>query len=116
MHNNDYKFSFWILSFENSSSQISTEDIIYVTNGTQRLSIDDDESSLRQTESKTISMQQYKIFMQLTLQVKKMENTIRQMDEDIASKDSQIEQLRRANQCNERMCIATSHLSIVGPL
>lgn len=107
-----------MVSFQNSSSQIPTE-IFRITNKTQLLSVHDGdykEGSLSQAESKTISMQHYKNLMQLIPKVKRMEDTIRRMEEDIASKDSQIEQLRNVNQCKEKMCISTSHLSNVGTL
>lgn len=76
----------------------------------------DDESFQSQVESKTISMQQYKYFMQLEPQVEKMKNSIRRMECVIKSKDSQIEELRRSLKNETGMYINASNLSIVSTL
>lgn len=119
MHDNGYQIIFNIYIcfsngiLKNSRAQILNEDVDSIAHETQFLSLDDDE-----LESETISMQQYKESMQLVPQIQKMKDTIRRMKEDIESKDAQIEQLRLrcANQCKEKMCISTSHLSTVSTL
>lgn len=60
---------------------------------------------------KTITIEEYKKLMQLMLQVKKHEDTIKQMEEKIRLKDVQIKKLRIS--LDEKQCIRVGHLSNV---
>lgn len=66
-----------------------------------------------ETEWKTISLQEYKILMNLIPKVQKLQNTINEMAEKIKSRDSQLEILRQAHRKEQNKCINVSNLSNV---
>lgn len=63
---------------------------------------------------KTITIEEYKKLMQLMLQVKKNEDTIKQMEAKIELKDAQIKKLRIS--LDEKQSIRVDHLSNVSEL
>lgn len=63
---------------------------------------------------KTITIEEYKKLMQLMLQVKKNDDTIKQMEAKIELKDAQIKKLRIS--LDEKQSIKVDHLSNVSQL
>lgn len=102
-----------------ASSTSNTDDQSPLIDEMHFLQLDDDsedESCLPQAESKTISLQHYRELMQLIPQVERMKNIIKQKEDVIGSKDSQLKELQRALKFEWKTCIRTSHLSIVSTL
>lgn len=62
---------------------------------------------------KTISLQEYKILMNLIPEVEKLRNSIKMMNSVIQSKDSQLKQQKKSSQRDQVDLINVSHLSEV---
>lgn len=73
-------------------------------------SIEDDEEDM---QMRTISLQEYKILMDLMVQVKKQQNSIEKMTSELKSKDKQLKEHQQAHQKEQAKCINVSNLSAV---
>lgn len=97
---------------ENFSLQQTANNNENDTNNDSALVLPEDhEKDVSQPLLKTISIEEYKNLMQLMIQVKKYEETIEQMGQEIKLKDAQLKCLR--NTFEEGQCIKVCHLSNV---